>query len=190
MNAARYDFDSTEVVVVGASRGGIGAAIARAFQDAGATVSITGAEDVCLPEDAERFDYTQLDVTDDDAVEAFARRHESLGVLVNCAAITRRGEEMEPSFFSKVLDINLTGSLRTALAFHPALQKVGGSVVNIASMYARFASPPQSGLRSVEGGRGADDQIPCRGLGVRWSAGKCHRAGLHRDRAIRPGARV
>jgi NAD(P)-dependent dehydrogenase (short-subunit alcohol dehydrogenase family) len=138
---ANFDFTGAQVVVIGASLGGIGAAIARAFQDAGATVEITGVEPDCAPEDAARFVYTQLDVTDTEAVRAFAAARPSVDVLVNCAAITRRGEEMAPDFFSHVLDVNLTGSLRCAEAFLEALTAAGGRVINIASMYARFGSP-------------------------------------------------
>lgn len=133
------DFNGAQVLVVGASRGGIGAAIARAFQQAGATVRITGVEDAPAPEDAGRFDYTRLDVTDTAAVRAFAARIPRLDVLVNCAAITRRGEEMDPEFFAHVLNVNLVGSLRCAEALHDALK--GGSIINVASMYARFGSP-------------------------------------------------
>jgi NAD(P)-dependent dehydrogenase (short-subunit alcohol dehydrogenase family) len=58
MMHSRFDFSGAEVVVVGASRAGIGAAIARAFQEAGAAVEITGAEPEAAPEDAARFAYT------------------------------------------------------------------------------------------------------------------------------------
>ncbi|PWK60586.1 SDR family NAD(P)-dependent oxidoreductase [Roseicyclus mahoneyensis] len=140
MTGAGFDFTGARVAVIGASRGGIGASIARAFEAAGAHVAITGAEDAPAPEDA-HFPYTQLNVTDSAAVRAFAATIPSLDVLVNCAAITRRGEEMAPDFFAHVLDVNLTGSLRTAEALHPALKAAGGTVINIASMYARFGSP-------------------------------------------------
>lgn len=140
-DAGGYTFAGATVLVIGASRGGIGASIARAFQDAGATVAITGVEPSPDAADADRFAYTQLDVTNTDAVEAFAATHAHVDVLVNCAAITRRGEEMAPDFFSHVLDVNLTGSLRCAKALHPGLKAAGGKVINIASMYARFGSP-------------------------------------------------
>lgn len=138
---AAFDFTGAQVLVIGASRGGIGAAIARAFADAGAEVVITGVEDAPAPEDAARFAYTRLDVTDTEAVRSFAAAHARVNVLVNCAAITRRGEEMAPEFFAHVLDINLTGSFRCAEALHPALKAARGSVINLASMYARFGSP-------------------------------------------------
>lgn len=134
-------FSGANAVVIGASRGGIGASIARAFQAAGAQVTITGVEPSPDAADAEHFPYTQLDVTDTDAVNAFAANHPHVDVLVNCAAITKRGEEMAPDFFNHVLDVNLTGSLRCAQALHPGLKAAKGSVINIASMYARFASP-------------------------------------------------
>jgi NAD(P)-dependent dehydrogenase (short-subunit alcohol dehydrogenase family) len=141
MMHSRFDFAGAEVVVVGASRAGIGAAIARAFQDAGASVGITGAEAEPAEEDQGRFAYTQLDVTDDKAVQAFAARHTKLDVLVNCAAITARGEEMAPAFFQHVVNINLHGTFRMAEAFHGQLKAAKGALINIASMYAMFGSP-------------------------------------------------
>lgn len=140
MGRAGFDFAGAQVLVVGASRGGIGADIARRFRAAGARVTITGAEEAPAPEDA-GFPYAQLDVRDNNAVTALAAGFDRLDVLVNCAAITRRGEEMEPAFFATVVDVNLHGSFRTALAFHPQLKAAGGAVVNIASMYASFGSP-------------------------------------------------
>lgn len=141
MRSAGFDFSGARVLVVGASRGGIGADIARRFRDAGAAVTITGAENEPAPEDRGAFPYVQLDVRDSAAVEALAEEVDRLDVLVNCAAITRRGEEMEPAFFANVVDVNLHGSFRTALALHPQLKAAGGTVINIASMYAAFGSP-------------------------------------------------
>ena len=136
-----FDFSGAEVLVIGASRAGIGAAIARAFQTAGAIVGITGAEPEPAPQDRGRFTYTQLDVTDTTAVAALAEATPRLNVLINCAAITSRGEEMDPAFFSHVVNVNLLGTFRTAAAFQPHLKAAKGSVINIASMYARFGSP-------------------------------------------------
>ena len=138
---SRFDFAGADVLVVGASRAGIGAAIARAFQDAGARVAITGAEPEPAPEDRGRFAYTRLDVTDGAAVLALAGSVARLDVLVNCAAITARCEEMAPAFFQQVVDVNLHGTFRTAEAFHPQLKAAGGVLINIASMYAMFGSP-------------------------------------------------
>jgi NAD(P)-dependent dehydrogenase (short-subunit alcohol dehydrogenase family) len=138
---SRFDFSGAEVVVVGASRAGIGAAIARAFQGAGARVEITGAEPEPAEEDAARFSYTQLDVTDGVAVRDFATARTKVDVLVNCAAITARGEEMAPDFFAHVVNVNLHGTFRMAEAFYTQLKATKGVLVNIASMYAMFGSP-------------------------------------------------
>ena len=141
MPSASFDFSGAEILVIGASRAGIGAAIAHAFDAAGAIVTITGVE----PEPAEtergRFAYTQLDVTDTAAVAALAATTPRLSILINCAAITARGEEMEPAFFQHVIDVNLHGTFRTALAFHAHLKAERGVLINIASMYASFGSP-------------------------------------------------
>lgn len=140
MRSCNFDFSGAHVLVVGASRAGIGASIARAFAAAGAKVAITGAETEPAAEDR-RFSYTQLDVTDLDAVQALSAKTERLDILVNCAAITSRGEEMAPAFFEHVVDVNLHGSFRTAHAFHAHLKASGGVLINIASMYASFGSP-------------------------------------------------
>ena len=165
MGDIRFDFSGSTVVVIGASRAGIGAAIARSFQDAGADVVITGVEDTCSPEDAGRFAYTALDVTDGDAVRAFAEGRPDVDILFNCAAITRRGEEMDPAFFAHVLDVNLIGSLRCAEAFRPALAARGGSVVNIASMYARFGSP----MNPAYGASKAGVEQMTKSLAIAWA---------------------
>jgi NAD(P)-dependent dehydrogenase (short-subunit alcohol dehydrogenase family) len=140
MAAVAFDFSGSAVLVVGGSRGGIGAAIAAAFVAAGAAVRVTGIESAPVVP-VEGAAYTQLDVQDRAAVARLAASTARLDVLVNCAAITARGEEMAPDFFEKVVDINLHGTFRTAAAFHPQLKAAAGSVINISSMYASFGSP-------------------------------------------------
>ncbi len=139
--ALKFDFSSKRALIIGASRGGIGTAIARGLFEAGADVSITGAEAEPISELRGRFKYNQLNVTDTDAIRSLAEATRELDVLVNCAAITSRGDEMEPVFFSHVLDVNLVGTFRAALAFRGHLARTRGSVINIASMYAGFGSP-------------------------------------------------
>ncbi len=164
--SVRFDFSGAEVLVVGASRAGIGAAIARAFQDAGASVAITGAEPEPAEEDRGRFAYTQLDVTNLEAVRALASATPRLDILVNCAAITSRGEEMEPSFFQHVVNVNLHGTFRTAEAFHGHLKAQKGSLINIASMYATFGSP----RNPAYGASKAAVQQLTKSLAIAWAA--------------------
>ena len=141
MSDMQFQFSGKQVLVVGASRGGIGSAIAAAFDKAGADVTISGVEALPVEADQDRYRYIQLDVTDMSAIEQLAKRLDRLDVLVNCAAITARGEEMDPDFFSHVVDVNLQGTFRTALAFLEHLKASRGSLINIASMYASFGSP-------------------------------------------------
>lgn len=136
-----FDFSSRKVLVVGASRAGIGSAIAASFRAGGADVTITGIESEPAQADRNRYSYVQFDVTDESAIADLAAQTDHLDVLVNCAAITSRGEEMEPAFFSKVIDVNLQGTFRVSTAFLEHLKESRGSIINIASMYASFGSP-------------------------------------------------
>lgn len=164
--AASFDFSGSSVLVIGASRAGIGASIARAFQASGAAVAITGVEMEPVPEDRGRFVYHQLDVRNYEEVKALAASMEKLDVLVNCAAITARGEEMAPAFFEKVVDINLFGTFRTAEAFFPQLKKSAGNIINIASMYAQFGSP----RNPAYGASKAAVQQLTKSLAIAWAA--------------------
>ncbi len=119
-------------LITGAA-GGIGHALFAAFRQAGyRTIGVDRAP-------AEGVD--ALDVTDAAAVTAFAANLDALAVLVNAAGILRLREEYDPSEFARVVDVNLTGTMRMTVACHAALAKARGAVVNIASMHAIFGAP-------------------------------------------------
>ena len=65
----------------------------------------------------------QLDVRSDAAVTGSIGALDRLDVLVNCAGVIRRGEELDPVVFAQVLDINLNGSMRTCAAARTLLAK-------------------------------------------------------------------
>jgi len=136
-----FDFGGRNVLVVGASRGGIGSAIAAGFAECGASVRITGAEPEPIAQDQGRYPYTQIDVADPDAVQRLAASLQALDVLVNCAGIARRDDEYDPAVFVRVLDVNLRGLLHLATAFKKHLVASRGSLISIASMYSTFGSP-------------------------------------------------
>src|SRR4051812_41355936 len=109
------------VIVIGGTSG-IGLAIAERFASDGCDVIATGASPgECASAGSsavsaavrDRLKFETLDVREGDAVQAFFARQPSLGVLVNCAGIIRRGEEHDPAVFAQVIDINLNGSMRT-----------------------------------------------------------------------------
>ncbi|UFW88537.1 SDR family oxidoreductase [Bradyrhizobium barranii] len=142
-------------VVIGGA-GDIGAAISNQFCDLGATVTATGANEADLARTLLKpragLTLATLDVTDDEAVTSFARKHKRVDALINCAGILARDKEFEIETFIKVLDVNLTGTFRTCMAFHPLLAEQTGSIVNIASMNATLALPRIPAYCASKGG--------------------------------------
>lgn len=142
-------------VVIGGA-GDIGAAISNLFCDLGATVTATAANDADLARTILRpragLELTTLDITDDAAVAALANRHSRVDALVNCAGILARDKEFEIETFVKVLDVNLTGTFRTCMAFRSHLAASRGSIVNIASMNATLALPRLPAYCASKGG--------------------------------------
>jgi NAD(P)-dependent dehydrogenase (short-subunit alcohol dehydrogenase family) len=148
MNAVRFDFTGARVLVTGGTRG-IGLAVATAFADAGAAVTITGTASSVASYDGidPRLGYRALDVRDGAAITALARSLDGLDVLVNNAGanFARQPSEWDPAVFSDSLRLNLTGAFELAVACRPLLAAStldgGASVLNVASMSAFFAVP-------------------------------------------------
>jgi NAD(P)-dependent dehydrogenase (short-subunit alcohol dehydrogenase family) len=142
-------------IVVGGA-GDIGAAISNLFCDLGATVIATGVDDAAIARSQlrprEGLTVQPLDVTDDSAVRAFAKTHRRVDALINCAGILARDKEYEIETFMKVLDVNLTGTFRTCIAFRTALAQSNGAIVNIASMNATLALPRIPAYCASKGG--------------------------------------
>jgi NAD(P)-dependent dehydrogenase (short-subunit alcohol dehydrogenase family) len=141
MNAETRQFFNKKVLVIGASLGGIGSAIAEGFKTAGADVIITGVEDAPIKSLEKEFEYFKLDVTDQLHFDNLSRAIDSLDVLVNCAGVSDRGMERSISVFETILDINLTGTYRCCQSFFPKLQSSQGCIINIGSMYGILGSP-------------------------------------------------
>jgi NAD(P)-dependent dehydrogenase (short-subunit alcohol dehydrogenase family) len=148
------EFYSAKTVIVTGGTSGIGNAIANAFAEAGATVHATGATqaevDTAIAAGG-HVHHSVLDVRDTAAVDAFAARHPKIHVLVNCAGVNLRAAEFTAEGFETVVDINLTGSMRTATSFRTALAD-GGAILNIASMYAFFGAPHAPAYSASKGG--------------------------------------
>lgn len=146
--------DCRAVVIGGA--GDIGGAISRLFLKLGAEVTATGVDAAALAATSlaadPRLTLAELDVTKDEAVAAFAGRFDRIDALVNCAGVLARDREYEIDVFRQVLEVNLTGTFRTCMAFRSALTKRGGSIVNIASMNAYQALPRLPAYCASKGG--------------------------------------
>lgn len=143
-----------KAVLVTGGTSGIGAAIAQGFARLGAMVVATGATpaevEAAGPEPGVA--HRLLDVRQGDAVSALVGTIAGLDVVVNCAGVIRRGEELDPSVFASVVDINLTGTMRVCTAARPLLARSAGTIVNTASMLSFFGGGLVPGYAASKGG--------------------------------------
>jgi NAD(P)-dependent dehydrogenase (short-subunit alcohol dehydrogenase family) len=150
-NNVSFDFSGATVLVTGGTAG-IGYAIASAFADAGANVTVTGTRDnvdAYAGDDVDlgRFTYVQAEMRDTDALDALIAGFDVLDVLVNNAGTTYAGglDEWSLDGFAASLDLNLKGAFRLSTGLKGALAKSslsgGASVITIVSMSAFRAVP-------------------------------------------------
>ena len=144
-------------VLVTGGTSGIGAAVARAFLRAGAEVTATGAfqpELDAARDDAvlARADLRRLHVTDGAEVTRLVGVLDRLDIVVCCAGNIRRAEEHEPDAFARVVDVNLTGTMRVCAAARPLLAKSRGAIVNTASMLSFFGGGHAPAYSASKGG--------------------------------------
>ena len=159
MNQVRFDFTGARVLVTGGSNG-IGRAVATAFVDAGAAVTITGTRVAAAeyPHDLSPFAYRSLDVRDAAAIDRLAAGIDDLDVLVNNAGanFAREPSEWDPATFAESVGLNLVSAFRLATALKPRLQASafdgGASVLNVASMSSFVAVPPVPGYGAAKAG--------------------------------------
>ncbi|MCT7376658.1 SDR family NAD(P)-dependent oxidoreductase [Chelativorans salis] len=134
---------------------GIGAGVARTLLAAGYRVTAAGlteAELSAVPP-ADNLTLCQLDVTNDRSIAACLEAIEELDALINCAGmIMRGGAEYQIENFSRVIDVNLTGTMRMCVAAKPLLARSGGSIVNTASMLSFFGGPMVPAYTASKGG--------------------------------------
>jgi NAD(P)-dependent dehydrogenase (short-subunit alcohol dehydrogenase family) len=144
--------DGRSVVVIG-STSGIGAAVAERFAASGAIVTVAGLDAAGAPESVmSAARTTELDVTHDGALESFFDGMSELHVLVNAAGVLARGDEYRPEVFARVVEVNLTGTMRACVSARPLLRRSGGCIVNIASMLSFFGGPLVPAYTASKGG--------------------------------------
>jgi len=110
-------------VVTGGAKG-IGAATAKALENAGARVEVLDLERGC-------------DVTDEAQVKQAFGRIGAIDILVNNAgrAVRKSAVEVKKEEWDAVLDLNLTGTFLCSRLAHPHMKKRGGgAIVNLASI--------------------------------------------------------
>lgn len=129
----------TKTAIVTGGTSGIGAATTGLLRARGWRVVATGLTETEVA--AAGGEAEVLDVTDDAAVAALFARFERLDGLVTAAGMVARDAEWEIDAFARVLDVNLTGTMRACLAAYPGLKRAGGAVVTIASVMGYVANP-------------------------------------------------
>ena len=143
-----------EALITGGARG-IGFGVAEAFLSEGYAVTVTGltSAEVAAVAPQDWLRAVELDVTRDDSVSACLSGFRRLDALVNCAGmILRGGAEYEIDNFRKVVEVNLTGTMRMCVAAKPLLDAAEGSVVNTASMLSYFGGPMVPAYTASKGG--------------------------------------
>ncbi len=146
----RRSFGDTLVSITGAGSG-IGRETAYAFAREGAELVVSDIDEAAVKETAAEItarggivhSYV-LDVSDTDAVEAFAERvsaeHGVPDIVVNNAGIGQAGQFLDTPAeqFDRVLDVNLGGVVNGSRAFGRRLvdRGTGGHIVNVSSMAA------------------------------------------------------
>ena len=143
-----------QALITGGARG-IGWGVAEAMLAAGYAVTVTGlAEDeVAAVPARENLTPVRLDVTDNEAVTACIAGLTRLDALVNCAGmILRENREFTIEGFQKVLDVNLTGTMRMCMAAKPLLEASGGCIINTASLWSFFGGGLTPAYTASKGG--------------------------------------
>ena len=157
-----FNLSGKTALITGAS-GGIGAAIAKALHNAGATIAISGTRVAALEElktqIGENVHVLPCNLSSATEVEKLIPAAEaamgSLDILINNAGITRDGlaMRMKDEDWATVLDVNLTASFRLCrAAARPMMKKRWGRIVNITSIVGVTGNPGQANYVASKAG--------------------------------------
>lgn len=170
-------FDGQVAIVTGAARG-IGAATARRFAREGAAVLLTDVLDaegealaVELRKKELRVVYEHLDVSSEQQWRRAVDRAATLGrvtILVNNAGIASMADvETETrEAYDRLVAINQTGVWLGMKAVAPELEKNGGSIVNVSSIYG--ASGGTGGSIAYHASKGAV-RLMTKSAAIHWA---------------------
>lgn len=124
-------------VVITAAGQGIGAATAELFRHEGAEVIATDLRSTDS--------VAALDVTNNDAIEAFSSQIGTIDVLFNCAGFVHSGTilDCDEKDWDFSFDLNVKGAYQMCRAFLPAMVAAGcGSIVNMSSVASSIIGVP------------------------------------------------
>ena len=134
------DFSGKHVLVVGGSSG-IGNGIARGFVERGANVSVWGTRatasdyDHSDGSDLAGLNYSQVDVSDAEAIDRAVLAPDTLDVLVLSQGIVAyKQAEFKPDGWNRVMSVNLDSLILCCEKFRPQLAQTKGSIIIISSV--------------------------------------------------------
>ncbi len=157
-----FDLTGKRALVTGAS-GGIGGAIARALNSAGATVGLSGTRvdplEALAAELGEQAHVLPCNLGDAEAVDALPKQAiEALGgvdILVNNAGITRDQifMRMSDEEWQSVIEVNLTATMRLCRGvMRPMMKSRWGRIINIGSVVGSMGNPGQVNYSASKAG--------------------------------------
>lgn len=152
------------VAVVTGAASGIGAACARLLVSDG--WSVIGWD--LVPGDSAAVQWRVVDVSDPAAVRAAAGDVPEARLLINSAGIADQASaaDMRPDQWSRVLDVDLSGTFFACQALYPALCTGGGTIVNVASIAGHRAFAGRANYCAAKAGVVALTEV----LGLEWAA--------------------
>lgn len=163
-----FNYSGAHVLVTGGSNG-IGLATARAYQQAGAQVVITGrkARAADYEHDLSGLDYRELNVASQAALTDLAGSLNALDILINNAG-GAQADEWGSEGFDAAVNINLASAFHLSSACKSLLENSqiegGASVIGIASMTTYFGYEWTPGYGAAKAGL---SQL-MKTLGVSW----------------------
>lgn len=148
-------FDEQVNVAVMAGASGIGREVVKAYLNNGASVFVCDESDEFINlfrKDFPKVFIRQVDVAEFEQVKGFfselSNEIDHLDILINKAGITGPTallEDADPRFWSRTMDVNVTGMFHCCREAIPLLKKSkAGSIINMASNAAYYGFPYRS----------------------------------------------
>jgi NAD(P)-dependent dehydrogenase (short-subunit alcohol dehydrogenase family) len=141
-----FDFTGASVLVTGGTSG-LGAAIAAAYREAGAEVTITGTRGspAEYDEDLAGYRYLRMNVEDKASIDATAAAVPNLDILINNAGMMFGAiglDEFEPDVFERAITVHLLSAQRMAMRCRDKLSQStlpgGASIIGMGSLGSFF----------------------------------------------------